>query len=77
MDAAGKIVETCRNQRRSTTMSGDEKQYQTIDDVWPISESAAARYPQPILDIKNTFVTIDGKHYKVADLLKKLVEHQK
>lgn len=55
-------------------MPDDQKKHDTIDDVWPIKQPH--EWGTPILDLKDTFITIDGTHYKLVDLLKKLAEQE-
>jgi hypothetical protein len=61
--------------KRNVIMPDEVPKYPTIDDVWS-DKNALDQSPVPILGLKNTFVTIDGKHYKLVDLLRKLVTDQ-
>ena len=56
-------------------MPAEVPTFLTIDDVFS-DKNALDQYPVPIFDLKNTFVTIGGKHYKLVDLLRKLVTDQ-
>lgn len=55
----------------------DEFQRQVQVQVQPRSgaeDKGTGLYPNPIMNLGNAFIEIDGKRHNVADLLKRLVE---
>ncbi len=51
--------------------------FQTQVEVQPrsgVEDKGRRHYPNPIINLENAFIEIDGKRHNVADLLEQLVE---
>lgn len=54
-------------------MSVFQKQV-TVSSRTGADDKKKGHYPNPILDLENTFIEIDGVEYEIADLLKIVVQ---
>ena len=48
-----------------------------MGDIQPPSEKPADQYPSPHINLENAFIEIEGKRYKAADLLARLLRESK
>ena len=54
-------------------MSGFQTEMRT-EPLSGADDKKKGRYPNPIIDLENAFIEIEGVEYRVADLLKLVVQ---